>query len=146
MLQAFRICPRSHHVIVTPLDSGSWPFPILLLGPRGGIVCCVAHECKNDTGELVGSRHGDKLEGLGLQQAICPVSQRIAGTLAMEQNGMSADYKQLAQISVTHLGDASQPASIRSILKNGLDRAFLDETPDHQPLRHGNIRGQRYFH
>lgn len=37
-------------------------------------------------------------------------------------------------------------ASIRSILKNGLDRAFLDETPDHQPLRHGNIRGQGYFH
>ena len=34
----------------------------------------------------------------------------------------------------------------RSILKNGLDRAFLDDTPDHQPLRHGNIRGQGYFH
>ena len=37
-------------------------------------------------------------------------------------------------------------ASIRSILKNGLDRAFLDDTLDHQPLRHGNIRGQGYFH
>ena len=37
-------------------------------------------------------------------------------------------------------------ASIRSILKNGLDRAFLDETSDHQPLHHGNIRGQGYFH
>ena len=36
---------------------------------------------------------------------------------------------------------ARSVASIRSILKNGLDRAFLDETPDHQPLRHGNIRG-----
>jgi transposase len=36
--------------------------------------------------------------------------------------------------------------SIRSILKNGLDRAFLDETSDQQPLRHGNIRGQGYFH
>jgi transposase len=35
---------------------------------------------------------------------------------------------------------------LRSILKSGLDRAFLDETPDHQPLRHGNIRGQGYFH
>ncbi|TIV64895.1 MAG: transposase, partial [Mesorhizobium sp.] len=41
---------------------------------------------------------------------------------------------------------ARSVASIRSILKNGLDRAFLDETPDHQPLRHGNIRGQGYFH
>ena len=41
---------------------------------------------------------------------------------------------------------ARSVASIRSILKNGLDRAFLDETSDHQPLRHGNIRGQGYFH
>ena len=41
---------------------------------------------------------------------------------------------------------ARSVASIRSILKNGLDRAFLDETPDHQPLHHGNIRGQGYFH
>ena len=41
---------------------------------------------------------------------------------------------------------AHSVASIRSILKNGLDRAFLDETSDHQPLRHGNIRGQGYFH
>ena len=41
---------------------------------------------------------------------------------------------------------ARSVASIRSILKNGLDRAFLDEAPDHQPLSHGNIRGQGYFH
>src|SRR5271167_4806231 len=41
---------------------------------------------------------------------------------------------------------ARSVSSIRSILKNGLDRAFLDETSDHQPLRHGNIRGQGYFH
>jgi transposase len=41
---------------------------------------------------------------------------------------------------------ARSVASIRSILKNGLDRAFLDETSDQPPLRHGNIRGQGYFH
>ena len=41
---------------------------------------------------------------------------------------------------------ARSVASIRSILKNGLDRAVVDETPDHEPLRHGNIRGQGYFH
>jgi transposase len=41
---------------------------------------------------------------------------------------------------------ARSVASIRSILKNGLDRAFLDETSDRQPLHHGNIRGQGYFH
>ena len=41
---------------------------------------------------------------------------------------------------------ARSVASIRSILKNGLDRTFLDDTLNHQPLRHGNIRGQGYFH
>ena len=39
-------------------------------------------------------------------------------------------------------------ASIRSILENGLDRAFLDEDErsDREPVRHANIRGRGYFH
>lgn len=43
---------------------------------------------------------------------------------------------------------ARSVASIRSILKNGLDRAFLDEDgrPDREPIRHDNIRGRTYFH
>ena len=43
---------------------------------------------------------------------------------------------------------ARSVASIRSILKNGLDRAFLDEVAhsDREPVRHGNIRGRDYFH
>lgn len=41
---------------------------------------------------------------------------------------------------------ARSVSSIRSILKNGLDRAFLDEAPEHEPLHHGNIRGRGYFH
>ncbi len=43
---------------------------------------------------------------------------------------------------------ARSVASIRSILKNGLDSAFLDQTEDrdHDPVRHGNIRGGRYYH
>ena len=43
---------------------------------------------------------------------------------------------------------ARSVASIRSILKNGLDRAFLDEAErsDREPVRHGNIRGRDYFH
>lgn len=41
---------------------------------------------------------------------------------------------------------ARSVASIRSILKNDLDRAFLDHTPDPEPLRHANIRGQNYYH
>lgn len=43
---------------------------------------------------------------------------------------------------------ARSVASIRSILKNGLDRAFLDEgeRSDREPVRHGNIRGRGYFH
>ena len=37
--------------------------------------------------------------------------------------------------------------SVRSILQNGLDRAFLDAEPDRQPPPlHGNIRGGGYFH
>lgn len=37
-------------------------------------------------------------------------------------------------------------ALIRSILKNGLDRAFLEDRPDDRPLHHANIRGQGYYH
>ena len=41
---------------------------------------------------------------------------------------------------------ARSASSVRSILQAGLDRAFLEPEPDHQPLRHGNIRGRGYFH
>ncbi|WP_461324674.1 hypothetical protein [Bradyrhizobium diazoefficiens] len=37
---------------------------------------------------------------------------------------------------------ARSGASIRSILQNGLVRTFFDESFEHQPLRHGNIRGR----
>ena len=42
---------------------------------------------------------------------------------------------------------ARSVASIRSILKNGLDRAFLDEDgrSDREPVRHHNIRGRGDF-
>lgn len=36
--------------------------------------------------------------------------------------------------------------SIRSILKTGLDRAFLEGTEDAAPLQHANIRGGGYYH
>jgi len=41
---------------------------------------------------------------------------------------------------------ARSVASIRSILKTGLDSAFLEEEPEQLPLRHPNIRGQGYYH
>lgn len=41
---------------------------------------------------------------------------------------------------------ARSVASIRSILKNGLDTAFLEEDPEQRPLQHSNIRGQGYYH
>jgi transposase len=41
---------------------------------------------------------------------------------------------------------ARSVGSIRSILKTGLDRAFLDPEPEPEPMRHGNIRGRTYFH
>lgn len=41
---------------------------------------------------------------------------------------------------------ARSVASIRSILKTGLDRPFLEETAEDRPLQHANIRGQGYDH
>jgi transposase len=41
---------------------------------------------------------------------------------------------------------ARSVASIRSILQNGLDRAFLDERSDRDPIRHPNLRGRDYYH
>jgi transposase len=42
---------------------------------------------------------------------------------------------------------ATSYGSIASILKHGLDKAYATEpTPDIPPIRHGNIRGSRYFH
>src|SRR6266480_110460 len=44
------------------------------------------------------------------------------------------------------IGSASY-RSIASILKTGLDKAFLhDITPDADPIQHGNIRGRGYYH
>lgn len=42
--------------------------------------------------------------------------------------------------------NARSVGSVRSILHNGLDRAFLDEAPTSEPLRHANIRGHKFFH
>jgi transposase len=41
---------------------------------------------------------------------------------------------------------ARSVASIRSILKNGLDQAFMEPDTAELPLQHPNIRGQRYYH
>jgi transposase len=42
---------------------------------------------------------------------------------------------------------ATSYRSIASILKNGLDKAFLAESgPEADPIHHGNIRGQGYYH
>lgn len=41
---------------------------------------------------------------------------------------------------------ARSVSSVRSILQNGLDRAFLDDEPEPEPLRHANIRGHKFFH
>ena len=42
---------------------------------------------------------------------------------------------------------ATTYGSIKSILQNGLDRAFgKPNTPDASPIRHANIRGRGYYH
>jgi transposase len=66
------------------------------------------------------------------------------GILALEKT-----YGQARLEAACQRGDvikARSVSSIRSILKTGLDRAFLDPEPDPEPLRHGNIRGRDYFH
>jgi hypothetical protein len=42
---------------------------------------------------------------------------------------------------------AASYRSIASILKSGLDKAFMpDPEPEADPIHHGNIRGRGYFH
>jgi transposase len=41
---------------------------------------------------------------------------------------------------------ATTYGSIKSILQNGLDRAFKPNMPDTSPIRHANIRGRGYYH
>ncbi|HEY3790860.1 MAG TPA: IS21 family transposase [Bradyrhizobium sp.] len=41
---------------------------------------------------------------------------------------------------------ATTYGSIKSILQNGLDRAFNQNTPEASPIRHVNIRGRGYYH
>ena len=42
---------------------------------------------------------------------------------------------------------ATTYGSIKSILQNGLDRAFAKPNmPDTSPIRHANIRGRGYYH
>jgi len=41
----------------------------------------------------------------------------------------------------------TQPGSIASILKTGLDKAYANpKAPDGPPIRHANIRGRGYYH
>ncbi len=66
------------------------------------------------------------------------------GILALEKT-----YGQARLEAACQRGDlikARSVDSIRSILKTGLDRAFLDPEPEAEPLRHDNIRGRTYFH
>ncbi len=74
------------------------------------------------------------------------------GVLALEK-GYGAARLDAACRRGLQIG-ARSVSSIRSILKTGLrtglDQAFLEPAPDteplRQPLRHANIRGQRYYH
>ena len=42
---------------------------------------------------------------------------------------------------------ATTYGSIKSILQNGLDKAYANsKAPDGPPIRHANIRGRGYYH
>jgi transposase len=66
------------------------------------------------------------------------------GILALEKTYGRARLEAACQRG--DLIKARSVGSIRSILKTGLDRAFLEPEPDAEPLHHGNIRGRTYFH
>ena len=66
------------------------------------------------------------------------------GILALEKTYGRARLEAACQRG--DLIKARSVGSIHSILKTGLDRAFLDLEPEPEPLRHGNIRGRSYFH
>lgn len=87
------------------LDRSLSRFPL----PRcTGIVGVITHE-REGRASLLAVATATRLERLGLHQAIGPAPQRIAATFAMEEDRVSADNEQLAQISVSHLGNAPQP-------------------------------------
>ena len=67
-----------------------------------------------------------------------------AGILALEKTYGRARLE--AACERAGLIKARSVSSVHSILKAGLDRAFLEPEPDAPPLRHGNIRGRGYFH
>jgi hypothetical protein len=80
------------------------------------------------------------LQGLIPSKAFVPASAILSLTRIYNNARVDAACRRGIQIKVRSV------ASIRSILKNGLDRTFLDETSGDQPLRQANIRGQGYFH
>jgi len=41
---------------------------------------------------------------------------------------------------------ATSYGSVVSILKHGLDKAYAQEAPEGEPIRHANIRGRGYYH
>jgi transposase len=104
-----------------------------------------------DAGAHDGRRRSDRprRRGLVLGDHDGPASPRAGlrtclGILALEktygQDHIEAACQRAGVIR------ARSVSSVRSILKTGLDRAFLDPEPDPEPLRHGNIRGRTYFH
>src|SRR6204780_39031 len=107
-------CP-AHHLLVT-LDSFAawalgepgcelyrrslrWNLPIDRLAPQ---------DREGDARHLVGERHGDKLEGLLLDQLLRPHPQWVRVRLAVKQHSMRAHDKQFAQIAIAHLRNAPE--------------------------------------
>ena len=65
----------------------------------------------------------------------------IASTSAMAAGPIEAASRRGNDIGATTYG------SIKSILQNGLDKAYANsKAPDGPPIRHANIRGRGYYH
>src|SRR5712672_362102 len=97
----------AHHLFVTLDSCAAWA-----LGEPGRelyrrslrrnfpIDRLAAQDCEGDARHLVGERHGDKLEGLLVDQLLRPYPQRIGVRLAVKQHRMRTHDKQFAQIAI----------------------------------------------
>src|SRR6202020_3557845 len=105
----------AHHLFVTLDSCAAWA-----LGEPGRelyrrslrrnfpIDRLAAQDCEGDARHLVGERHGDKLEGLLVDQLLRPHPQRVGVRLAVKQHRMRTHDKQFAQIAIAHLRKAPE--------------------------------------
>ncbi len=73
-------------------------------------------------------------------------ARRAQLTLAVSRSACESERVEAASRRGNDIG-ATTYGSIKSILQNGLDKAYANsKAPDGPPIRHANIRGRGYYH